>query len=334
MANPNSSPAIVAYQINLTRGGLVFSMHCHHYASDLMGWKNVTSQLADNCFAIKNSTTFPSWDPACIDASRFVRSVPKDSLIEGPPILPRHPDHPEQQAVLFHLPKSKARELKKLAAPLDSTSQWISTHDAVCAYIWRTLSKLRAPFYQADPSAKLWWAGAVNMRPRLRNPPVPERMLRNVIAVASSDNVAIPPLSVKQVVSEASLSDLAVYLRKLNNNCTEEHLERLIDVIAPIRDKRSVSLRADAHPPMSMFVTDTRAADAKDFDFGFAKPVAVRHLWGNEVAAGVILIYAPFPSGPTEDEGWMFTIGMEKELVPNLIANPEWTRYFEYRGID
>lgn len=107
-ADPDRSPVVAAYQVNLIRGGIVFSMHCHHYAGDVTGWNNFTHQLADHCYAICKSAAFPSWDTACIDASRFVKDLPEDQLVDGPPIPQRHPDHPEQQAVLFHLPTSRA----------------------------------------------------------------------------------------------------------------------------------------------------------------------------------------------------------------------------------
>ncbi|KAK1988360.1 transferase [Colletotrichum cereale] len=333
-ANPDRSPVVAAYQLNLLQGGLLFSIHNHHYSCDLMGWSNFTRQLAENCYAITNSTSFPPWNPANIDVSRFTKSLPADSLVEGPPIAPKHPGHPEQQVVLFHLPKSKAEELKKLATLEDPASPWISTYDAMCAYVWRMLSKTRAPLYKPDPSAALWWGEAVNMRPRLHNPPVPERMMRNAVAGAFSDMAPVSPLTAKEIISDAPLSKLAGYIRALTESCNEEHLQRLIDFIAPIRDKRTISLRVDSHPPMSMFVTDHRAADVSSFDFGFAKPITYRHLWGNLVTAGVVLIYAPIKSLINKDEGVTFAITMEKDLVPKLMESSEWTDYFEYRGID
>ncbi|KAI1338861.1 hypothetical protein F5Y15DRAFT_424327 [Xylariaceae sp. FL0016] len=90
----------------------------------LVGWSNFFRQLADNCRAIHVSLAtdtkieWPSWDPACVDVSRFIRQIPASQLIDRPPIAPRHPGHPsEQQALLFHLPKSKAAKIKTMASP-------------------------------------------------------------------------------------------------------------------------------------------------------------------------------------------------------------------------
>ncbi|KAK1621899.1 transferase [Colletotrichum phormii] len=333
-ADPDNSPVVAAFQLNVMEGGLIFSMHIHHYSCDVMGWSNFTRQLAHNCYAIVNTTIFPSWNPACIDASRFTKHISTSCLVEGPAIPQRHPDHPAQRPVLFHLPMSKAEMLKKLAMPTDPGAHWISTYDAMCAFVWRMLSRTRAPFYKPDPSTPLWWGEAVDMRPRLKNPPLPEGMMRNVVAGAFSDTASVPALTVADVISDAPLSKLAGYIRALTKSCNEKHLERLIDFIAPIRDKRTISLRVDAHPPMSMFVTDHRPADVSNFDFGFAKPLTHRHLWGDLVTAGVVLIYPPVRSTTNSDEGYMFTITMEKNLVPKLMEDSEWAEYFEYRGVD
>ncbi|KAI7778621.1 hypothetical protein LA080_001951 [Diaporthe eres] len=111
-------------------------------------------------------------------------------------------------------------------------------------------------------------------------------------------------------------------------------MEALVEAIAPIRDKRSIGLRADALPPMSTWVTDHRPADVGGLDFGFGRPITHRHLWGEHLSAGLVLIYAPGSSSSDPDEGFTFTVTIEKQLVSKLVRDPEWSEYFEYRGID
>lgn len=319
----------------------------HHWASDLRGWNNFTLQLADTCHAIFNKMEPPLWDPKFVDVSRFIRHV--EEWVEGPPTPQRHPCHAnEQEALLFHISKSKAARLKAMAYSQDA---WISTYDAMCAYLWRQLSKARAPFFHpcialsssvCQPKARgildqpLFFGEAVNMRPRINNPKLPERMMRNVVCGAFGDSAPVRQPTVAEVIGLETypLSKLARYIRKLTDSCTEDHMERLIDMIAPIRDKRSISLRVDALPPMSMWVTDHRPGDVGDFDFGFGKPITHRHLWGDNVTPGLVLIYPPIKSSPDPDEGFVFTVTVEKELVPKLLQDPEWNDFFEYRGID
>jgi hypothetical protein len=60
------------------------------------------------------------------------------------------------QFLLFHLPKSRAAELKKMATPEDG-SYWISSYDAYATYIWRMLSKHRAKLFKPDMTGNLVW---------------------------------------------------------------------------------------------------------------------------------------------------------------------------------
>jgi hypothetical protein len=112
-ANPDHSPVVAAYKANFVRGGLVFIMHHHHYSNDVMGWAGLTHQLAENCYAIVNKTPFPDWDPKNLDRSRVTkREPPEEAKVDGPPAPERHPEQRTGISLLFHLPKSKAAQLK------------------------------------------------------------------------------------------------------------------------------------------------------------------------------------------------------------------------------
>jgi hypothetical protein len=107
-ASLDAHPKVAAFQANFIRGGLVFMMHHHHAANDVMGWAGELHQLAENCAAIWNKTAFPPWDPACLDVSLFTKEeYPADQQVDGPPPPQKHPDHRKSQWLLFHLPKSK-----------------------------------------------------------------------------------------------------------------------------------------------------------------------------------------------------------------------------------
>ena len=212
-ASPASHPKASVFKATFIRGGLVFVMHHHHYANDIMGWAGELHQLAENCAGIwkcPDNPTLPLWDPACLDRSIVTVPDPLEAQrVDGPVAPLRHPDHkPGQLLLLFHLPKSKAAELKKLASPADG-SYWISTYDAFTALIWRTLTKHRAKVFNPDPKQPLIWGEAVDMRRRFHDPPVPSRIQGNIVAVAMSTQLPIPPLTVEEVISTAPLSRLA-----------------------------------------------------------------------------------------------------------------------------
>ena len=91
----------------------------------------------------------------------------------------------------------------------------------------------------------------------------------------------------------------------------------------------------DSFPPLSNFTTDWRESKPYDADFGFAKPCGFRHPF-DMPTNGFIIIYPTrtirAPAG--EDEGNEIVISFEKELTKGLLEDPEWNRYFEFRGLD
>lgn len=331
-ANPNANPVVASYKANFIPGGLIFNMHSHHYSNDVVGWSSFTKQLAENCYAIINKTEFPSFDPKCLDRSRFTApSVSEESKVNAPPQADRHYQHKVSQSVIFHIPKSKAAELKKAATPEDGS--WISTYDAVSALTWRVFSKIREPVYKPDPASKPIWAEGVNMTKRLTNPKLPARMQGNLFFATMSAMAAVPQLTTAEIISEAPLSKLASYTRQMTDGVTGEMLDGALQMLAPIRNKADLSVRVNSFPPMSLAITDWRDADVCTADFGFAKPTAFRHL-SDTVTEGLVVVYPPHKGPAGDDEGIELQVAFEKELVQQLANDPEWSKYFEFRGVD
>ncbi|KAI2604052.1 acyltransferase [Hypoxylon fragiforme] len=328
--HPDAHPFMSAFQVNFIPGGLIFNMHSHHYANDIMGWAGFTHQLAEHCAAIVNQTPAPGWDPEAVQHTRFVApDIAEEDKIDGPPSPDRYPHH-EAAALLLHLSKSKAAELKKLATPPEGG--WISTYDAYAAFLWRYLSKHRATIYNPAPQESSLWGEAVDMRRRLRDPVAPKRMQRNVFYVPAS---ATSPtqLTNAEVISEAPLSKLAQYVRTTTTGMTNEALNKALDAVAPIRDKVGLIIRIDSLPPMTLIMTDWRDTEIYEADFGFGKPRGFRHLFATKVDEGLVIIYPPRPTG-NPDEGWEFMIPYEKQLVKPLIEDPEFSKFFEFRGFE
>ncbi|KAK7953472.1 transferase family-domain-containing protein [Apiospora saccharicola] len=313
-ADPNRSPVVASCKINFIRGGLIFNMHSHHYSNDIMGWSSFTKQLGENCYAVAHKNWMQASAP-----------IP-------PPRASLHPDHMFSQCVLVHVPKSKVAALKDAAKPDDGT--WISAYDAVIAFLWRTLSRIRAPFYQADPAAELVWGEAVNLTKRLTKPQLPARMQGNLFAVVASPTCpSVPPLTVAEFVLEAPLWQLARYIRQMTASLSDETVDDLVRTYAPFRDKQELSVRPDSLPPMTLLLTDWRDADICNWDFGFGRPLAYRHLF-DTITRNLVIIYPPRRGPAGEDEGMELQIAIEQELVQHLRDDLEWNKYTEFRGID
>lgn len=130
----------------------------------------------------------------------------------------------------------------------------------MCAYIWRILTSVRAPFYDIDLYTIPWIGEAINIRPRLSTP-VPHRMVRSIVAGAFSDTAPVTCLTVGEIISDAPLSKLVVHIRKLTESCNEQYFDGLIDLIGHIRDKRVLAHRTESYPPLSIVISDHRSAD-------------------------------------------------------------------------
>ncbi|KAL4792604.1 transferase [Aspergillus venezuelensis] len=331
-ASPDVSPPVAAYKVNFVRGGLVFIMHHLHYSNDIMGWAGLTHQLAENCYALFNETSFPSWDVKNLDRERITKpEPPEENKVDGPPAPLRHPDQLPGQCLLFHLPKSKAAKLKALATPEDGT--WISTYDAFCAFIWRHLTRVRAPVFQPDPNSPLFWSEAVDMRRRFHSPTVPPRTQGNVVYAAVNMTAGIPNPTISEIITDWPLSKLASYIRSLTNSVTQEALDATLTMVSMVRDKSALNFRIDSQPPMSIIMTDHRDASITAADFGFGRPITYRHLL-DCVTNGVIVVYPPRATDGDGDEGCEFSIFYERDLARTLIEDVEFGEFFEFRGVD
>ena len=171
------------------------------------------------------------------------------------------------------------------------------------------------------------------MRKRCHNPPVPARVQYNILGVALSSQSPVPQLTAAEIILDAPLTKLAWFIRQMTDSTTQESLKKMLEDIAPVRDKSGHYLRCDSFPPMYNFTTDWRDTDIAGADFGFAKPYAFR-LPMDHVTPGLQMVYPPRNSAHGSDERPELLVGFEKELTQDLLEDPEWCKYFEFRGID
>ncbi|KAG7044270.1 hypothetical protein JMJ77_0012085 [Colletotrichum scovillei] len=390
---PENNPKAASFKASFIPGdGLVLMMMHHHLANDVNGWAGEMRQLAENCAAIwaasasgadagaaaaaggsggnfggggdATSTAaaappeLPPWDPACLDLSRVtVTDPPADQLVDGPPRPSRHPEQRAASRLLFHIPRSKLLELKRLANPAPATEgsassdsgsgsssgsdYWISSYDALNAYLWRVLLKHKARLHKSDPETLVEWVEAVDVRRRLcdaSGKPMPARTQGNVIAVAiaSRSTHVVPQFTIKEVVEDAPFTKLAWYIRQLTNSITPPTIDAMLSGIAHIRNKLTLYAGSDVFPPTTLLVTDWRDADPYTADFGFGRPSGFRCPW-DSVTGGLVVVYPPRPARMSpggDDEGNEVSLAVEKELVWDLLADPEWNRVFEFRGVE
>lgn len=312
-------------------------MH-HHWNNGLTGGTAFNKQFSMNCYAVANELDPPFWDHKWLDRSLYglpgfnSPSATNEPLVEAPPRAHKNMQVKPSQALVFHLRKSKAVELKKAASPADGSR--ISTYNAVCALMWRVLSKIREPLYKPGRDYKPLWAEGVSIGKLYNNPPIPLQLQGNLQFDVTSETCGLQPLTLAEIISDVPLSKLASYTREMTESVTQDMLDRKLQAFTNVRNKQDLSIHLDAFPPMAMLVSDWRYSNVSTFDWGFAEPpTAYRHLFGG-VPLCQVIVYPPHKGPAGDDEGMEVQLTFETELVPQLLRDPNWSNYFEFRGVD
>ncbi|KAJ9129457.1 hypothetical protein NKR19_g10365, partial [Coniochaeta hoffmannii] len=148
------------------------------------------------------------------------------------------------------------------------------------------------------------------------------------------------PPSLSTILSPTSLPLLAAYTRHLTTSATPALLSSILAALAPVRNKKALSVRVDSFPPMSVVVTDWRDARGVcgEADFGWrgGRARGFRHLFGGVVSEGLVVVYPPRVAGPRggDEEGVEVLVTVEREVGDELMGDAEWGEWFEGRGFD
>ncbi|KAK6086271.1 hypothetical protein SCUP234_02484 [Seiridium cupressi] len=282
---------------------------------------------------IQGMTAPPSWDDEFMNRPRFtIPMVPFEERVDPPPMPQRHPDHLPCLQLIFHLPKSKAAELKRLASPTDGS--WISTYDAMAALWWRISIQTRVALYpKTDTSGPALFNEAIGMRKRV-DPKLPEKFQGNALNISKSMQQE-KQLTLADIISnDVPLSRVASHIRAITNAGTPEPFFEMLNAVAKVRNKASLFFRLDSSAPMCFNVTKWRDARMCEADFGFGRPLVYRHLMNQGfVSENIIVIYPPRVVEDNPDEGVEFFIPFEEHDTNRLLHHPDVVKHFDYRGL-
>ncbi|KAI0194579.1 transferase [Astrocystis sublimbata] len=325
-ASPLASMPVVGFQLNFIPGGMILTVNIHHFAMDLTGTCSLIKHLGAHCYSLRHGIPGPSWDARLLNRSRFIpRAIPEEAKINAQPAPMKNPHWLPCTWLLFHIPQDRLMKLKQLATPTDGS--WISTYDALVAFLWRILSKTRATIYKPDCSSPAILLESVNMRKRLQ-PPVPTEYQGNVLCGGLSFTQK-DQLTLDEVISTAPISRLATFIRNITNSVTEDTLQTTLDAVAPLRDKSNLHVQLESFPPMSLAVTDWRDASVRSADFGFGRPVAFRQL-ADKVVSNMLIIY---PQESTE-QGLEVVLPFEKHALDVLHHDQDLEKFFVFKGVE
>ncbi|CCG82841.1 Trichothecene 3-O-acetyltransferase [Taphrina deformans PYCC 5710] len=196
-------------------GGLILGVCYNHLLGDAFSYDLATAALARHCNSIASGRTYVSaLSELAQDRSRLVRQVPdrpdKTTTSCLTSILPPHeqgytvkePSFPTS-AQVFRISPESLYSIKTRAGR--GADEWISTHDAVCALIFRTFVRARHAEGIIKDEDALLFSIAIDIRKYL--PDLPQDWIGNAIAALRMS------LTTSEVLSPDGLASIAAAIR-------------------------------------------------------------------------------------------------------------------------
>ncbi|KAK2611007.1 hypothetical protein N8I77_004390 [Diaporthe amygdali] len=345
-------PAVCAFQVTFIEGGIILALAITHQVSDGMGCENIMTSWSRNSYAISNGTADGTINTATMpdrtilsangkpvaspdELNKLGDKFPTYKAREGPPAPPPAGfKMPVVKTRIWHVPKSKLRELKALAsAPTPNKkdgASWVSTYDALLAILWRAIVRAKGPLVKPDPSAPSKAIHAVNARGRTE-PAIPDNYIGVAVTLPQS-----PELTVADVLSSdlgSALPILARTVRAATNQVTPSYVSDLIRWAGSNPDLRWVELDMHWVLGLDCMAFDWHTMKSYDVhDFGFGTPAALR--WPHPQFEGFFFVLPTRTAKGNPDEGLEIILGLEESCYPRLQTDQEFLRFAEERGKD
>lgn len=339
--NADDDLPISTFQVTFIKGGFILGVAIHHNCADGPGCDGFLTTWAENSAAARSGQACQSVDVACTDRTRLSAAKPHPSRwkdLDGKfPILkdlggPQPPPPadfkmPPLVSRIWHFPKSDLAKLKAEATMEGSAaSGWVSTYDVVMAILWKTITRAKIPLLQPDLSREVVLVHAVNTRTKLE-PPLPERLLGNAVALPR-----VEPVTINQLLEPDNLPTLAAAVRVSIQEITPQYVSELPEWVAGLDDKRWITINMDSFLGMDLAGTSWAGMSAyTKHDFGFGLPRALR--WPNPAFEGYVFVF-PSRSGVkfgAEDEGIEVCVCLEQGCADRLMADEELLKYAQPR---
>ncbi|KAJ5766565.1 Transferase [Penicillium nucicola] len=275
------SALVFCVQANFIKGGLMLTIVAQHNAMDMTGQDFIIDMLSKAC----QNELFTSEELAIGNADRSSIIPLLDASYEPGPELDRqivkpppsvsdaaseHPAPPKSTWAYIEISAASLTALKSLAtATLPPTSNYISTDDAVSAFLWQCVARARAP--RLGLSSESMLARAVDVRRHLGVHPSYPGLLQTM--TYNKDKI--------QTVSEEPLGIVSAQLRsqldpKIND--LPFNTRALATFLSRSPDRTKASFTATVNVVSDFMISSWSRINCYELDFGFGlgKPEAVR----------------------------------------------------------
>ena len=244
------------------------------------------------------------------------------SRLRTSPSESHKPDDAPISWAYFHFPASKLALLKATASKTpgdDPLVPWISTNDALAAFIWQRISAVRLT-RRKKPDDTTTFQRAVNIR-RCFKPPLPEAYMGHMVAGTFNS------LTFAQIAS-SDLAALAFMIRRALNEVDEYTVRSIVTLIDQERDRTTISFAANLDLDRDLMFSSWADLRLYGADFGplLGRPQLVRRQRFVPLESLIYLM-------PRTEAGDIDAAICLKDVdLDALRKDTEWTAYAEYIG--
>jgi trichothecene 3-O-acetyltransferase len=322
-----SDPApVFLIQMNIIHGGLLLTFVGQHNTMDMTGQGQLIDLIDKACRNepfnheeiqsgnLERRNIIPLLDDSQANDSRTTRQTATRAAWESGSIS----DPPQCQWAYFTFSASSLANLKSLATSTIS-SGYVSTDDALTAFIWQRTSQARSP--RLDSASTVWLARAVNVRRFLGISPTYPGFIQNM----TYHSYRLQDLVAGQLGAIAS--DLRAPLDPQNSTLGYD-TRALATVLSRAKDKNAVSFVATLDTSKDIMLSSWAQLDcyALEFGLGLGKPESVRR----PQFAPVESLFYLMPK--SSDGDISAALCLRDEDMDRLKADVDFTVYGRYIG--
>lgn len=341
MPGPGEKCPVFAAQANFIKGGWLLGISFWHVVMDGSALAITLRVLSQNCLLAQDPSRQAQIGSKLV-GDIYNKSRLHESGSEHKGLVSDHPEYilfsevpaslPSFMTIplkldVFHICPASLKALKAAATPVIETEthtkepMWVSTNDAVCALIWRSLIVVtyEGTEYKDEPLSCCQIA--VNARPKM-DPPLPADYFGCALTFGTSH------LPISSILVPGSLSTMALMIRQSIMKVTAPYIESVIATIHNIPDYRRFI-------PCSF--VDLLGRDTVQTSWS-AFPL-YSYEWGQALGGKCERVRAPklgmfnglqtiLPARPeSQGGGFEVMIGLEPHVMEKLKKDPVWSEY-------
>ncbi|KAH6971223.1 transferase [Ilyonectria sp. MPI-CAGE-AT-0026] len=318
---------VMAAQANFIQNGLLLAVGVHHSACDASALDNIVGIWSANTAAASGSGSFTTYDAQSNDRSPLMKGMSGAQLGDFPEyiLVPSAGSSMPQMPATFQMPPLVTRIFRfspEALAGLKAAAAAFSTHDALCAFIWRHMTLARrnpdastsgTDGNSGDETSVL--AFAVNIRGHT-SPPLPPTYLGNASMASVTSRFPTSTLTADDGLSHAA----AAVRKSLAAFRSPSRVPLTIGILNSRPDPTDFKLSYNAF--LGPDIVSTSWADLRVYqnDWGVLGCVESFRTPG-EGADGVIVVFPRLKDGGLE-----VTVALELGAMERLLQDEQFNR--------